>query len=220
MKKFLPKQLTYRRLGAYLLLIGISVEAYGCGLVSFGISTGGTIYAANPKWYESEEGGTINTANKWYELATPRAPKDPKEEAAFQAAISRYIFKSNEITAICLAADEKDQIVVTISGAPNISNPMSPKEITYYRITDEKISAFSETVQEPSPDVDYELTIYKAAVLSKENRNKYVIIYDRKDNVYTIIGNTKSCSAEVSLKAGIEQDKEPLSIRFVPICGH
>ena len=71
---------------------------------------------------------------------------------------------------------------------------------------------------EPSPDIDYEQTIYDAALKSKATRNKSVIIYSRADQNLTVVGKTDGCIAEVSVIRDFEPYREPFSVRLIPVC--
>jgi hypothetical protein len=203
MRCLLPESHTCRRLGAYVLLIGVIVVSSSCGMVSYGIP----------------QRVLIDAPDFWCELKAPYPPPmNRSDDAVVQAAISRKIAKNSEITAICLAANENEQLVVTVSELSKSSDPFSPKNITYYRVTDGAIRAISKTVQGPSPDIDYEQTIFNAAQKSKATRNKAIIIYSRSDKNLTVVGNADGCMAEVSVILDFEPYREPVSVRLVPIC--
>jgi hypothetical protein len=203
MPSSMPESRIYRRLIAYLLLIGIASVTAACGLVSYGF----------PKRV------VVDAADYWCELKAPYPPPLNKtEDAAVLAATSRDVVKIKNITAICLAANENDQLVVTVSGMSQSPDLLSNKEITYYHVSNGKICGFSKTIREPSPDVDYELTIFNAAVKSKVTGNKSVIIYSRPEQNLTVVGNADVCVAEVSVVFGFEPYKEPFSSRLVPVC--
>jgi hypothetical protein len=202
MRNCLPESQIFCRIGAKLLLFGIIGISSGCGLVS----------------YHPRVATYFDFDTDWYELKTPSAPESPSELAAAQAAESRHVVKIHDISAICLAANERKQLVVTVSGTSRLSNPLSPKEITYYRFTRGNIDAFSYTVQEPSPDVEYERTIFNAASTAKVTNMKEVILYSHNNLNLTVVSHASGCIAKVSIISGFSPSGELLSVRYIPIC--
>jgi hypothetical protein len=161
----------------------------------------------------------LEAQEQWNELKEPRTPNGPVEEAAVKAAGLRSFVKEGQITAICLAADEKSQIVVAAVDTALKMDPMAPKSLTSYRIVDGRIDAFMATVTEPSPDIDYEMTVYSAAMGAMTSRNANVVIYQRQDRNLVMDASIKNeCVITVRVVDGLNKTGDVISERRINIC--
>lgn len=162
---------------------------------------------------------TFDSSDQWNELKVSRKAVGPVEEAVVEAAKLRSFVKTGQVTATCLAADEKTQIVVAAVGADQKSDPMAPKSLTSYRVVGGEIDAFMEPVTEPSPDVDYEATVYSAAMGALTNRNINVVIYNRPGLNLVFDASIKNeCVIKVKVMAGVDKTGEVVSERIINIC--
>jgi len=189
--------LTLCRLITFIFVISL---ASGCGVVAY------------------KKVGFLEGAFEWHELKAPAAPQTPVEKAAVQASISDASVNDGTITALQLAATPKKQLVVAVVDTPRSTDPASNKQITYYRVAEGNIVAFSETTEGPSLDADFEKTVYRAALATKGGMADSVTIYSRPDQNFTVVAHPGKCSAEVKVYQGFEKSGEPFSTRGVPIC--
>lgn len=155
----------------------------------------------------------------WTNSVAPREPQGPVEMAVCNAAASKTTVSSGDITAVYLATDSSYQIVVAVVGSGHEADEMTPKKITNYLVVDGKIRAYSQPVMAPSPDVDYEKTIYSAAVGALSPDGFSVIIYSRPTRNFTVKGTKKTkCSFKVTVLDGFDSAGKILSERDVNIC--
>ncbi|HLO27139.1 MAG TPA: hypothetical protein VK187_13600 [Geobacteraceae bacterium] len=163
--------------------------------------------------------GAVAPQDRWHELKVSREPEGAVEKAVVEAAQQKSSVETGKIMTTCLAADEKSQLVVAAVASSPMTDSMAPKDITMYRVVDGRIDAFTETVTGPSPDADYEKTIYSAAMGAKARRENNVIIYKRPDRNLLVNAKIESgCVIKVIVKAGFEITGEVLSERKVNIC--
>jgi hypothetical protein len=192
------------KIGKKLLMIGALAVIGGCGDY--------VLIACHP-------GGFTAPEDQWHELKDCREPECPAEKAVVAAAKLKNSVKAGNITATCLAADEKSQIVVAAVGNSSETDLMAPKSLTNYRVVDGKIDAYSETVSGPSPDADYEKTIYSAARGAMVNLDKSVIIYTRPEQVLTVTAYVEGgCVITVRVRAGLNPSGEVISERKINVC--
>ena len=162
---------------------------------------------------------TFDSRDQWNELKASRKAVGPVEEAVVEAARQKSFVKAGQVTATCLAADDKTQIVVAAVDTSRKMDPMAPKSVTTYRVVGGEIDAFMETVTEPSPDVDYEVTVYSAAMGALANRNFNVIIYTRPGLNLVLDAKIKNeCIVVVKVISGLKKSEEVLSERIINIC--
>lgn len=185
--------------GVYILLALILSVASGCKLISY------------------HPDGLLSIGN-WHELEVPIPPDSELEKLAVESAQKRRVVTNDEMVAIPIAVNETNQLVVTVVGLAPHSDPMLPKKITTFRIINGNIGAFSKTIEQPSPDVDYEETLFNAAMISKTKRYKEVIIYTRPDENLLVVGDAKGCMAKVTVHKGLEKNATPFAERVVPVC--
>lgn len=169
--------------------------------------------------FATDSGNWENNNGNWANIVVPREHQGLEEDAAYEAAMSRSVVKNGDITAICLAADSSNQIVVAIENLSHDSNEMAPKKITYYLLVGGKIRAYSKPVMEPSLDIDYERTIYLAAQKAISSTGYAVVIYSRPGRNLTVKGaRGEKCTFKVTVLDGFDTAGEILSEREVTIC--
>ncbi len=158
----------------------------------------------------------------WEVSVKPRMPQGPEEEAVYEAARWKEVKTHGDFTAIFLAGDESTQIVVAIEGSRLSVDEMAPKKITYYLVVNRIIRAHSEPIMAPSPDIDYERTIYAAAARAKYEYGINVTIYSRPMQNLTVKAVAKTaytnCTFEVTVLNGFDVQGEILSLRDVKVC--
>jgi len=163
--------------------------------------------------------GDSYTSFHWHKVNEPFTPRTPLEIIAVEAAKTGKTIKSNNITAYCLAYTPQTQLTVTVSVNNETSDPMSIKLISYVKVDGGKVDSFSDAVEGPSLDEDFEKTIFNAALSAKSGMNA-VTIYSRPDQNFTVFGTyLPDCVAKVTVIPGFQRDGEPFTIRMVPVCG-
>ncbi|QEM67627.1 hypothetical protein FO488_05310 [Geobacter sp. FeAm09] len=164
--------------------------------------------------------GSLDTETEtWANSVVSREPQGPEELAVCNAAKSRKAVSSGGITAVFLAGDHAHQIVIAVAGSGQEVDEMTPKKLTNYLVVDGKIRAYSKPVMAPSPDVDYEKTVYSAATGALSPAGFSVIIYSRPTRDLTIKGTRKTgCTFKVTVLDGFDSAGKVLSERSVNIC--
>ncbi len=174
----------------------------------------------NFKLVAYDEGRIWGTDDPWTVLDTPHPPLGAKEEAVCKAAMSKRSVSTDCVSAIPLVYGNKYVEVVAIEDFKPAKDPMRPKKITSYLVLMGKIAAVSSSVLEPSPDEDYEMTLFKAARGASLESDAAVIIYNRPDRNLTVSGTPNGkCSMKVKVIDGFNSVGDTLSTRFINVCG-
>ena len=196
------------------------VSSLLCILVSVSTLVGLTGCSDNFKLVVCHEDGNWGTDDPWTVLDTPHPPLGAREEAVCKAAMSKRSVTTDCVSAIPLVHGNKYAQVLAVEDFKPAKDPMRPKRITSYLVTMGKIAAVSSSVLEPSPDEDYERTLFKAARGASLESDAAVIIYSRPDRNLTVSGTANGkCSMKVKVIDGFNSAGDTLSTRFINVCG-
>jgi hypothetical protein len=156
----------------------------------------------------------------WHQYETPRSPDNPVEEAVVRVAQSHTNAEKDGSDIFFIVNDytkEKSIQVVDVVGKSSDTSQFPEKNVTRYRIVDDKISAMSEPAIEFYVDADFERAILRA--VAKTWSPDRVVIYSYGDKSVAIMGDAvNNCTTNVKVYDMNLKGNVPLAQKRVAYC--
>ena len=157
----------------------------------------------------------------WHQYETPRSPNNPVEEAVVRVAQSHTNAEKDGSDIFFIVDDftkEKSVQIVDVVGKSSDKTSQFPdKNVTRYRIVDDKISAMSEPETEFYVDPDFERAILRA--VAKTWSPDRVVIYSYGDRSVALMSDAvNNCAADIKVYDMNLKSHVPLAQKRVSFC--
>ena len=156
----------------------------------------------------------------WHQYETPRSPNNPVEEAVVRVAQSHTNAEKNGSDIFFIVDDfskEKSVQVVDVVEKSSDTSQFPEKNVTRYRVVDDKISAMSEPGTEFYVDADFERAILRA--VAKTWASDRIVIYSFGGRSVAIMSDAvNNCTADVKVYNMDLKNSVPLAKKSVAFC--
>jgi hypothetical protein len=156
----------------------------------------------------------------WHQYEIPRPPNNPVEVAVVRVAQSHTNAEKDGSDLFFIVNDytkEKSVQIVDVVGKSSDTSPFPERNVTRYRVIDNRISAMSEPASEFYVNADFERAILKA--VAKTWSPDRVVMYSYGDRSVAIMSDAvNNCTADVKVYDMSLKGNAPLAQKRVAFC--